>query len=334
MTKQLQKKVIGVGSPIIDLLAEVEDEFVSMHAGNKGGMELMEDADLKNLVKKLDKEPVLAAGGSAANTIFALARLEADASFLGKLGNDEFAKQYLREFEELKGDTSRFKFSDDMSTARCLSMVTRDYERTMRTCLGAAATMEIEDIEEDDFKGFDYAHFEGYLLFNKELITEALKKAKHAGCKISLDLGSFEVVKTAGKDLYGLLEEYVDIVFANEDEARAFTGDEDLGEALEELSGLCEIAAVKLGADGAMLKNKHNKVIVEAEKVETVVDTTGAGDYWAAGFLFGLINDLPLEDCGKLGAVIGAEVVQQLGADLPEENWQKLLEKFKARTEK
>jgi len=334
MTAKSAKKVIGVGSPVVDLLARVEEDFVVRHAGTKGGMELVEADRIIELVNLLESEPSVSAGGSAANTIFALAKLQMPASFVGKLGNDPLAKEYVKQFRELKGDCSRFKFSEELSTARCLSLITEDYERTMRTCLAAAATMAWHEIEPNDFLGFDLAHFEGYLLFNKDLILSALKSARAADCMISLDLGSFEVVKAAGDDLPKLLNEYVDIVFANEEEARAFTGDDDLDEALDELSKYCSVAAVKLGAKGAMIKSDGEKVVIDAEKADSLVDTTGAGDYWAAGFLYGYLNGLPLKECGELGAKISAEVVQQLGADLPADRWQKVLTDFRTRLNK
>ncbi|ARN57803.1 adenosine kinase [Sedimentisphaera salicampi] len=331
MARLEEKKIIGVGSPVMDLLAQVDDEFVSTHAGSKGGMELVEDMQIQTIVQNLKSEPAIAAGGSAANTIFALAKLEVAAAFLGKVGRDETAKEYLDQFEKLKGDLSKFKYCDESATAKCLSLVTDDGERTMRTCLGAAANMAEGDIDVEDFRGFDHAHFEGYLLFNKEMAVAALKAAKKAGCSVSLDLGSFEVVKAAGDGLRDLLREYVDIVFANEDEAEAFTGDSNLETALSDLSELCDVAVVKLGAKGAMLRDETGKAVVEAGKAETVIDTTGAGDYWAAGFLYGYLNGLPIKECGELGSLIGAEVVQHLGADLPSERWQNVLEQFKSR---
>ncbi|AQQ09183.1 putative sugar kinase YdjH [Sedimentisphaera cyanobacteriorum] len=331
MARLEEKKIIGVGSPVMDLLAKVDDEFVSKHAGSKGGMELVEDMQIQTIVQNLQTEPAIAAGGSAANTIFALAKLEVAAAFLGKIGRDDTAKKYLDQFQKLKGDLSKFKYCDESATAKCLSLVTEDGQRTMRTCLGAAANMAVADIDVEDFKGYDHAHFEGYLLFNKDMAVSALKAAKQVGCSVSLDLGSFEVVKAAGGELSDILRDYVDIVFANEDEAEAFTGDPDLESALEDLGKLCDVAVVKLGAKGAMLLDETGKAVVGAGEAEVVVDTTGAGDYWAAGFLYGYLNGLPLKECGELGSLIGAEVVQHLGADLPSERWQNVLEQFKNR---
>ncbi len=323
MTETL-KKITGVGSPVMDMLARVDDEFVSTYAGEKGGMSLVDSNAIEELVGNLKEPTKLASGGAAANTIFAMARLGDKCSFVGKLGNDEQAKKYQQSFEALGGDSSRFKFSGDQPTARCLSLVTPDYERTMRTSLAAAAELKPEEISEADFAGCGYVHIEGYLLFNADLIKAVLKKAKQAGCTISLDLGSFEIVK-AFKDMVAeILRDYVDIVFANSDEASAFCDTDDPHKSLDILSEYCDVAIVKLGAEGSLIKTGGNSVTIEALKVDNAIDSTGAGDYWAAGFLHGYIRGCSLKACGQMGSILGAEVVQQLGAELPEEKWKKI----------
>lgn len=328
MINPAEKKVVGVGSPIVDLLAHVDEAFLNTCAGTKGGMELVDDSFLCGLLEKLVERPALAAGGSAANTVFALARLGLPAAFIGKLGRDAMGRHYLDEFERLRGDRSRFKYCDGSATARCLSLITPDGERTMRTCLGAAAHMAAADIAAADFEGFDHAHIEGFLLFNPDLTRAALQAARAAGCTVSLDLGSFEVVRAAGPALRDLLKESVDMVFANEEEAEAFCGTSDPEHALDELAALCSTAVVKLGAAGSLIQDASGRIAVEALRVSPVVDTTGAGDFWAAGFLYGKLNGLPSAECGRLGSLLGAAVVQHLGADLPPECWRAVHEQF------
>ena len=325
---KVPKKITGVGSPIMDLLSHVTDEFVSEHAGVKGGMELVSHDSIEQMLSRLDDFPKLAAGGSAANTIFALAQLGSECGFVGKLGNDVQAKEYLRHFVKFGGNVGGFKYCDQDATARCLSLVTSDYNRTMRTCLGAAANLKPEEISKEDFEDFGVVHIEGYLLFNQDLIEKVLKCAKEAGCTVSLDLGSLEIVKAFRDQIAELLDKYVDIVFANEDEALAFAQTEEAKEALEILHNHCQIAVVKLGVKGALIKNHDGLTEIAAIPVETAIDTTGAGDYWAAGFLYGLVNDYPLHLCGQMGSILGAEVVQQLGAELPEDRWNMIKEEF------
>ncbi len=329
MTQLDGKKIIGIGSPVVDMLARVSEEHLAAVGGLKGGMELVEPEMMEQLIEKIEHGSLAhAAGGSAANTIFALARLETPAGFLGKIGNDEQGRYYQRDFGELGGDCSRFKFSTDVPTARCLSLVTPDSERTMRTCLGAAATLTPEEITDEDFIGYTHAHLEGYLLFNRELIQRVLKTAKKAGCKISLDLAAPEIVEAASDILPELLKEYVDIVFANETEAAVYADTRQPDEALQVLSKVCDVAAVKLGAEGALIRQGNVTHRIPVSPVHNVTDTTGAGDYWAAGFLYGYIRDYPLDICGKIGSLLGGEVVQHMGADLPQHTWKSITEQI------
>ena len=324
MSPQNLKKIIGVGSPIVDLLAQVSEEFVAGIEGDKGGMELVTPEQIEALVGQLSGAPVIAPGGSAANTIFALAKVGVPSAFLGKLGEDALGATYRDAFAALGGDIARFKSTNAAPTARCLSLVTPDSERTMRTELGAAALMAPEEVTADDFAGCALAHIEGYLLFNPALAHQVLSTAKAAGCTVSLDLGAFEVVRAAGDNLPRLLEEFVDIVYANEDEAEAFTGSKDPIAALDALGKLCDIAVVKLGAEGAIIDGRGERVTIAPRKAKQVIDTTGAGDFWAAGFLYGYLHGLPLQVAGSIGSLFGAEVVQHMGVDLEPEAWQRV----------
>ena len=325
-----EKKYLGIGSPIVDMLAQVEEVFLGKISGEKGGMELVSTEELSGIVALLDSPPLKACGGSAGNTSFAIARLGAAASFLGQLGSDADGAFYADSFGAQGGDKTKFKYLSTVHTARCLSLVTPDSERTMRTDLGAAALLDPESITREDFSGIDFVHIEGYLLFNPDLALKVLSTAREAGCEVSLDLGAFEVVTAAGKNLETLLEKYVDYVFANEDEAKAFTGSADPKVGLESLGKFCRVAVVKLGAEGTLLAERGSEpLFVPAFKAEKVVDTTGAGDFWAAGFIWGMLEGRSLQDAARAGAMLGCEVVQQLGADLPEEVWTRIIEDLK-----
>jgi sugar/nucleoside kinase (ribokinase family) len=248
--------------------------------------------------------------------------------FIGIVGNDTAGNYYRDTFARLGGDASRICTRDAMATAQCLSLVTPDGERTMRTHLGAAASMELDDITPDAFTGCRHVHIEGYLLFNYDLLVHVLQTAKSAGCSISLDLASFEVVNNSKERMPGLLKQYVDIVFANEEEAEAYAGSSNADDCLKKLAEGCETVAIKFGAAGALLHNTQETCRVSAIPVENVVDTTGAGDLWAAGFLFGHINGYSLKQCGEFGAVLGAAVVQQEGGSVPEDQWDLITRRF------
>jgi sugar/nucleoside kinase (ribokinase family) len=316
--------LIGVGSPIIDTLIPIEEAFLEKVGGAKGGMELIDAARALEILALVSDPVTDAPGGSAGNTTIGVARLGLKTTFLGKLGNDPMGGVYRTAFGEAGGDGSRFK-TGRVPNARCLSLVTPDSQRTMRTDLGAAMGLAPDEITADDFKGCRHAHIEGYLLFNRALLMKVLESAKAAGCTISLDLASFEVVRAAADILPSILKDYVTIVFANEDEAGAFTGmGSDYEGMARHLAGLCRIAVVKMGKEGSLIASGGNVLRVKPVWVEKAVDTTGAGDLWAAGFLYGWLKGHELDACGRYGSVLGAEVVQVMGASIPPARWSEI----------
>jgi sugar/nucleoside kinase (ribokinase family) len=315
-------QVIGVGSLLVDILAHVDEPFLDGVDGAKGGMELIDADAMRALVRSLG-EHSRAPGGSAANTIAGLAGLGTSTALLGKLGGDERGA-FFRSHAALCGiDTSRVKQSDDVPTGQCVSLVTPDSERTCRTFLGASMVLEAADISVADFLGCSHLHIEGYQLFNRELAVHTLRCARDAEVTVSLDLASFEVVQANRDVLDDLLEEFIDIVFANEDESKAFCGSADPETGLDALSALCSIAAVKVGAAGAWLSRTGERCHVPAVPCD-VLDTTGAGDLWAAGFLHGHLSEWPLAECGHAGSVMGAAVVSRLGAALDDSEWKRV----------
>jgi len=317
--------IIGIGSPIVDAIALVEESFVAQIDGDKGGMVLVDAPTITGLIESLPQAAVAAPGGSAGNTLFALARMGASTSFLGKTGNCTEGSFYRDSFAQLGGDASRFKIGA-VPNGRCLSLVTPDGERTMRTDLGAAMTLAPEEISAADFAGCAHAHIEGYLLFNEALMRRVLESAKEAGCTISLDLASFEVVNATKTILPELLRDYVDIVFANEEEGNAFTSiTEDYPAMALKLAELCDIAAVKVGAHGSYVAHAGKVEKIEPMHAAHVIDTTGAGDLWAAGFLYGWSQKRPLAESAKIGSILGAAVVQEQGSVLPEHVWDDIL---------
>lgn len=321
-------KIIGVGNPIVDAIALVEESHLMKIDGEKGGMVLEKAQTISNLIADLPTETIFAPGGSAGNTIFALARMGLSCSFLGKLGNCAEGKFYRESFAKLGGDISRFKIGNTPN-GRCLSLVTPDGERTMRTDLGAAMSLRPEEISNLDFQGCKHAHIEGYLLFNESVMRKVIESAKEADCTISLDLASFEVVNAAKSVLPRLLRDYIDIVFANEEEAIAFTGiEEDFPSMALQLAELCKISAVKVGAKGSYVAQDGNVKKIDSIHVPYVTDTTGAGDFWAAGFLYGWLKNRSIYESAKIGSLLGAAVVQKQGCKLEEYIWEDILDRI------
>lgn len=322
---QQKISILGVGSPIVDTIALVDEHFISQIDGEKGGMVLVDAAAIAEIIQKLPTAGLTAPGGSAGNTTFALARMGTTTTFLGKTGNCGQGGFYRDGFAKLGGNASRFKIGE-IPNGHCISLVTPDGERTMRTDLGAAMTLTPEEISVRDFEGISHAHIEGYLLFNEALMRKVLSSAKEAGCSISLDMASFEVVNATKSILPEILRDYVDIVFANEEEGEAFTGISDDYPAMAlRLSELADIAAVKVGAHGSYIAHKGKVERIEPMHAARVVDTTGAGDLWAAGFLYGWSQQRPLAECGQIGSILGSAVVQEQGSVLPEHVWDDIL---------
>jgi sugar/nucleoside kinase (ribokinase family) len=314
--------LIGVGSPIMDLLAPVSDAFLAHLTGAKGGMVLVDHAEMQRILALLGREPACTTGGSAANATLNAARLGLRATFLGKLGNDGLARTYQRRFEAAGVDGSRFKHGP-LPNARCLALVTPDAQRTMRTCLAAAMTLAPEEISPADFRGCRHAHIEGYLVFNQALADAVLDAARAAGCTVSLDLSSFEVVHATRDWLLAQLRRGLDVVFANEDEIRALFQDQtsDYAALARRLAGHGVVAAVKIGRDGAWLAQGDALHRIAPIVVPDIVDTNGAGDAWAAGFLFGHLRGWPLPACGALASLMGAETVRHMGPIIPDTHW-------------
>jgi sugar/nucleoside kinase (ribokinase family) len=322
MTAANDIDLIGVGSPIVDLTAQVPDAFLANVSGEKGGMVLVDDPEMARILALLKSPPTLSTGGSAANATYNASRLGLRTAFLGKLGNDELAGSYIDQFRKAGVDVSRFK-KGAVANARCLALVTPDAQRTMRTNLGAAMTLAPDEISPADFRGARHAHIEGYLVFNRALCEKVLESARAAGCTISLDLSSFEVVNAARDWMFQQFGKGIDVIFANEDEIRALYPQHpgDFEALARELAGRDVIAAVKLGRDGSWIA--HGKEIHRIDPVHLtdVVDTNGAGDAWAAGFLYGYVRGRPLAECGAMASIMGAETVRHLGPLIPDSAW-------------
>jgi len=223
---------------------------------------------------------------------------------------------------ENAGTSTHFLYSE-IDTGIATTFITSGGERTFATYLGAAATMSPQEMYKEVFENYDLIHVEGYLVFNRELILEICRLAKACGLKISMDMASYNIVEQMHDLFEELLRDYVDIIFANEDEAKAFTGKEE-HEAVEKLSEYCSVVVVKLGERGSIVKIDGEVTDIPAVKANCI-DTTGAGDIFASGFLYGYTNRLPVKEIGKIASLLGAESVQTIGAHLSDTQWEKLL---------
>ncbi len=315
-------KIIGIGNALVDALVSVDESFLEKHHLRKGSMQLIDKDRLEELMNEINTVNMqYASGGSGANTIHGLSKLGLDTLFIGKVGKDSFGNFFENDllFNHIHPYLLK---SNQTETGRALTFITPDSERTFATYLGAAVELDENDVEYQFFEGCFLLHLEGYLLYNHRLILKSAEMAKKAGLKISIDLASFNVVEDNRDFLIDLIENYVDIVFANEAEARALTLKEP-EEALNHIAQLTDIAVVKLGSQGSMIKHNDTIIKVDAFKANAI-DTTGAGDLYASGFLYGYANKWALEKCGKLGSLTASKVVEVIGAKINENEWKNI----------
>ncbi len=311
--------VVGVGSALIDILAHEDDDFVARSGGVKGGMTYVGKEVIDRTVEMTTHTPEIVPGGSACNTILGIGQLGGQARFVGKCGNGRMGQLLRSDLKKYQVEPKLF--ASDSPTGRVLSIITPDAQRSMLTYLGASSEVRPEEIAAVPFGDAAIVHIEGYLLFNRDLILSVLQSAHKAGARISLDLSSFNVVEEAKDILPDLIAQYVDILIANEDESLAYTGFRDEAKALEALSRHVDLAVLKIGARGSRIAYRNQHLSIGAHGDGSAVDTTGAGDLWASGFLYGLVNQMPLAFCGDLGSQCGCAVCQVVGANIPEEKW-------------
>ena len=317
-----RKLIVGIGSALVDILSHEDDQFLADSGAAKGGMTLVEKETIERTLARSDSTPSVVPGGSACNTVIGIANLGGAARFVGKCGRGKMAQ--LIETDLIRQNVEPALIRSDSPTGRVLSIITPDAQRSFLTYLGASAETRPEEITASLFENAAIVHVEGYLLFNPALIQTALSAAKEAGAKISLDLASYTVVEAAGDILDDLVRTYVDILIANEDEAAAFTGHTDEKQALSALADKADIAVLNVGPRGSHIARAGKTVRIKPAGDGSVQDTTGAGDLWAAGFLFGLVDGCPIEKSGRLGAACGYEVCRVIGAKIPEDGWKRI----------
>jgi sugar/nucleoside kinase (ribokinase family) len=312
------KRVLGLGNALLDIMTPLtSDAELAKFGLPKGSMQLVDAAQSQNIMSNTaHTNPRIVSGGSAANTIYGLACLGIPSGFVGKVGNDEFGKMFEEDLRKVGIETFLSKGKD--ATGKAIALVTPDSERTFATHLGAAIEQTHDDLRDEVFSQFDILHIEGYLVQDHELILQALAYAEANKMTISIDCASYNVVE-ANRDFFEEIIKRSHIVFANEDEARALTGLEP-AEALDKIASWCEVAVVKIGEEGSLIAHKWDVASVGILEV-TPVDTTGAGDLYAAGFLYGLINQQSLDKCGLIGSILAGRVIEEMGARIGEERW-------------
>lgn len=315
-------KILGIGNALVDIMVMVEDDQIINYLNlPKGGMTLV-NGELSAMIQKeiAHLNIKIATGGSVANAINGIAGLGVECGYIGTTGRDDLGLLFKNDM--LKRGINAMLKENEFPTGRAVGFVDPDGERTFATYLGAAVEMGPDDITPELFAGYDLFFIEGYLVFNQALIMAAASAAKSAGLTIALDLSSYNVVAANMDILNELVDNFIDIVFANEEEAKTFTGLQPEA-ALENLAGRCDIAIVKVGKEGAYVQQGDQKWHIPTI-ASSVIDTTGAGDYFAAGFLAGLATGCNLEKCGIIGALMAGEIIKVIGAELDDSRWEEI----------
>jgi len=308
--------VTGIGNAIVDVLTNVEEGFLDENRLVKGSMKLIDAAEADALYDRMP--PGLeCSGGSAGNTMAGIASLGGQGGYVGKVAQDQLGQVFKHDMRSggIHFDTAPSK--SGTPTARCLVLVTPDAQRTMNTYLGACVELGPDDIDEAVIKGSRVTYMEGYLWDPpgaKEAFRKAAKIAHEAGQKVSLSLSDKFCVDRHRAEFLELLEHHVDILFANETEICSLYQTDDFDAAVAAVRGKCEIAALTRSEKGAFLVTNGDVLHVPAEPIAHVVDTTGAGDLYASGFLHGYTKGRSVADCGRLGAICAAEVISHYGA--------------------
>ena len=323
------KKIIGIGNALVDVLVQMrDDELLTRLQLPKGGMTVIDEERMREVRLHMRALHLhRATGGSASNTVLALANLGTRPGYIGKIGRDETGAFFADTFRKLGVDT-RLTLCDTPSGV-AHTFISADGERTFGTYLGAAAQMVPEEITTELFSGYDILYIEGYLVLNAELMEKICRTAKEAGMTLCIDLGSYNMVQAMRPMYEHLITEYMDIVFANEEECAAYTQTDDPHEGLRRIAEQCRLAVVKLGGKGAIAMwgasspQYGQKAEAPALKVD-VRDTTAAGDFFAGGFLYALCAGAPLERCLQTGALLSGYVIQVVGTRMTDEAWSEI----------
>lgn len=315
-------KIIGIGNALLDVLLRLEsDDTLGVIGIKKGAMDLIDEATMRSIQREQSGlERSEAPGGSVCNTMRALALLGASVGYIGKVGSDANGRFYTKAIHDA-GVTPHIVQTEGISGC-CTVLMSPDSERTMATFLGPAETLTAEEITDDVLRRYDCLYMEGYLISNEQLFHPILLRAKKLGLKIALDLSNFNIVHGFHEMLHQVIPEYVDILFSNDSEAEAYTG-LAATEAIHEIMKDVEYSVVTVGRDGALAGHQGETVHVPALS-HAPVDTTGAGDNFAAGFLYGYSRGGSLKQMASIGAVMASHVVETVGPQIPADRWQQI----------
>jgi fructokinase len=314
----MNKKILGIGNAIVDVFAKVDEEFLIKRNFIKGSMKLINKSEFEELKKNIKIEKIVA-GGSVANTMSGIAYLKGSASFIGKINSDNFGEIYKKSLEDINVNFSYLQKNENLSTGASIILITPDSERTMCTYLGISSHLSESDINENNIEGNSLIFLEGYLWdkgISEKMFKRAINIAKKNKVKIAMSLSDIFCVTRHKGDFNNLLKNDLDILIGNENEIRELTSKKNLLDSISQLKELNKLIIITRSENGSVAIKNNEIVNCDSTKVDKVLDLTGAGDLFAAGFLKEYLEKSEIKKCLMTGAVLASKIIQKIGARL------------------
>jgi len=314
----VNKKILGIGNAIVDVLAKVDDEFLNKNKLIKGSMKLINEAEFEELKKDIKIEKVVA-GGSVANTMAGIAHLKGNSSFIGKINSDNFGEMYRKSLQDINVNFSYLEKDENLSTGASIILITPDSERTMCTYLGISSHLSADDINENNIIDQELIFLEGYLWdkgISEKMFKHAISIAKKNKVKIAMSLSDIFCVTRHKQDFYNLLRNDLDILIGNENEINELANKKNLLDSVNQLKELNKLIVITRSENGSMAIKNNEIINCNSTKVKKVLDLTGAGDLFAAGFLKEYLDNSDIKKCLETGSILASKIVQKIGARL------------------
>ena len=314
----MNKKILGIGNAIVDVIAKVDDEFLEKTKLIKGSMRLINKVEFEDLKKNIKIEKVVA-GGSVANTMAGIAHLQGNPSFIGKINADNFGKMYRKSLQDINVNFSYFEKNEDLSTGASIILITPDSERTMCTYLGISSHLSANDINENNIINHELILLEGYLWdkgISEKMFKQSINIAKKNKIKIAMSLSDIFCVTRHKQDFYNLLKNDLDILIGNENEINELTNKKNLLDSVNQLKEFNKLIVITRSENGSMAIKDNEIINCNSIKVNKILDLTGAGDLFAAGFLKEYLDNSDVKKCLETGSILASKIIQKIGARL------------------
>ena len=314
----MNKKILGIGNAIVDVLAKVDDEFLNKNKLIKGSMKLINEAEFEELKKDIKIEKVVA-GGSVANTMAGIAHLKGNSSFIGKINSDNFGEMYRKSLQDINVNFSYLEKDENLSTGASIILITPDSERTMCTYLGISSYLSADDINENNIIDQELIFLEGYLWdkgISEKMFKHAISIAKKNKVKIAMSLSDIFCVTRHKQDFYDLLKNDLDILIGNENEINELANKKKLLDSVNQLKELNKLLIITRSENGSMAVKNNEIITCNSIKVNKILDLTGAGDLFAAGFLKEYLEKSEIKKCLMTGSALASRIIQKIGARL------------------